>query len=455
MRRALLADLTAFDALQNGLDRPLREYALAAGATPVSQVVANRILETFGPFLAAIRPHYVDYDVDPATASEIWIAYDFSDVVGSITGRRAGLAESEFPGAVAAIADAIKRTLLFAHRIAVYDELLPASKDLLWPVEGLSAPPEALDARVRFSLAVYAELAPLLRDEVVLLVDRDEESAAGEEGGFRLDVPETVDLARRGARAFRERFPTSPLVLADREFAGGGIFSHGTNAGGRINFNDQKDIEFLARLIVTALVPMRLRQPRLDPCFTSLEVARLYGQLLAEVREGWTRYDLDRPLIMTELATNGGIRPEALSVREAATIRRDEEIFADWRALVRDVISEIVAEPSSDAAREAMLRATVREREAQWRARFRDAISGGGVLRDLIDPRQSILTGLCSAGIYSMATGAPSLAAAAVAAGAEVARDVLVYALDTMGKGRRRAAGRALRSHFMAVGARV
>jgi hypothetical protein len=458
MKRALLADLSALEALQNGLDQPLRAHALGTGAPLVSTAEAEHILDTLGTFLTDVRPHFVDCDVNPATAAEIWIAYDFSDVLGSITGRRAGLSEADFSGAVAAIANAIKRTLLFAHRVVLNDELLPSLKDRLSPVEGLSAPAEAREARVRFALAVYAELAPLLRDEVVLLVEhRDDQEVDGDDpqGAFRLDVARTSDLARRSAEAFRTRWPSSPLVRADREFGGGGVFSHATNGGGRINLNDQKDIEFLGRLMIQSLVPMRLLQPRLDPCFTSLEVARLYGQILSEVKEGWTRYELDRPLIMTELATNAGIRPEALSVAEAAAIRRDEEIFADWRGLIRDVVSEIVAEPRSDAAREAVLKASVREREAEWRARFKEKISGGGVLRDLIDPRQSILTGVCAAGIFSIATGGVSLAAAAVAAGSEVARDVLIYALEAAGKRDRRAAGRALRSHFMAVGAQV
>jgi hypothetical protein len=457
MRRALLADLTALEALENGLGHPIGVHALGASAGAISRAQAERLMETLGPFLEDIRPHFVDRDVDPATAAEIWIAYDFSDVVGSITGRGAGLSEAGFAGAVASITDAIKRTLLFAHRIVVNDELLSELHDYLYPVEQLSAPAEAREARVRFVLAVYAELAPLLRDEVVLLVEHrnEREVAQGAQHPFRLDVPNTVTLAQRSAAAFRKRFPTSHLVRADREWGGGGVFSHGTNGGGRINLNDQKDIEYLARLIIHSLLPMRLHQPRLDPCFTSLEVARLYGQILSEVKEGWTRYDLERPLIMTELATNGGIQPRALSVAEAATIRRDEEIFADWRTLVRDVVSEVVAEPATDAAREAMLRATVREREAEWRARFKDRLADGGMLRDLIDPRQSILTGVCAAGIFSLATGAPSLAAAAVAAGSEIARDVLVYVLDAGTQGSRRAAQRALQSHFMAVGAQI
>ena len=458
IKRALKSEEIADKVLCRALGVDSLAKEELAKILPLTRERCTKIAAHLDPFLKTTAPalRAAPDSIEPGAEHEIWSALDINPLLSAIDSEhRTGNADS-IHVLVQQVADSAKRLLLFAHRIVVFDYLASHAQAIVAHTgrpEEIEDDLETLKARANAIVLVYGALSPLIRDEVVIIGIPSGQYDEDNQAFIVSHRAEISNFSKLAASKFRTDFPENRLTKIDKAFGGGVIFNGQSGATGTASFKDQKDLKILSLLLAQGLIPIRRSQPHVQPCFDDLDVAKFYSHMLKMVSQHDFKIDLGAAVYMTELSTNGAIIPDALDLEDACHIRDGEEIFATWRDLLGETLAKITSGNLSSEERARHFHQEVKEREASWRGRFAAIIDHDTFIRRIIDPRQSVLTGLCAGAIHSVLTRGTGVATVAIAATGAVASDVLVSAFELMSGRSTRRATKALQSHFVAVGA--
>lgn len=457
-KRALQNDELSSEILCRALGVDSLTQRDLAKRLPLTRELCAQIVEHLGPFLESTSPalRALPGSIRPGAEHEIWAALDINPLLSAFDTQFRSAGGAPLEALVKQVEDSAKRLLLFAHRIVVFDYLAENASAIVThsgQSGELEDSLEILNARATAVVRVYGALSPLFQDEVAIIGIPPSQYDADNQAFIVEHRHEMRKFSELAASSFRTRFPDNRLVKADRDFGGGIIFRGQSGATGSANFKDQKDLNVLALLLAQGLIPIRRSQPHVQPCFDDLDVAKLYNHMLAFAAEKDIRTRSDASVFMTELSTNGAIIPGALGVDDACRIREGEEIFATWRELLGETLEKVTSGELNSEDRARHFHQEVKEKEATWRGRFAAIVDHNTLIKRIIDPRQSVLTGLCAGAIHSIVTGGTDAATITVAATGAIASDVLVTAFELMADRPIRRASQALQSHFLAIGA--
>lgn len=154
--------------------------------------------------------------------------------------------------------------------------------------------------------------------------------------------------------------------------------------------------------------------------------------------------------LLNFLSSQVGIDVDRLSSADIMHLRRDEELFAIWRQIVRDSLSEIERDYQPDQLNRELVQKILKDRSLLWKDKIAARTRSSSALANIFD-RTSITLGFMSGVIAQLTTADPALSLASAAAGGAAAPffNLMFNLADNAAK---RNVGKACRNHFMCVG---
>lgn len=454
MKPASFSERSAGEAFRRAFpDLPTNVEEAKTHRFQLSRNDARAALDELEPYFQAIESLYSGETdtAQPGTENEVWGYFDpHSATVGIRDQDAIGL--DVHRTAIEHVLRTVKSLGLYAHRIVVQDSLLGWLREYADPPELRVRSDAWLLSGISFQVAMYFAILPFLDEEVVLPFAPGKASLRSTDERVFTKQSQKSELVDRIERYVETAHPREEILADSRAWKGGPVFT-GTQGG--MLFSEQKDVRILIGSILDYALESSERYPRLTVAWTSPKLARMHRYVLEFISASATTRELDRPFVLTELSTNGAIRPDLISPSDALAIRESEEVFLDWRDLVEDCISELKDSYEKGVRRELLLKKIVEERERAWREKFRSVAAKSNFFNRIINPRTSFLTSLCVGTGYAVIAKGDPLHDALVAGGAAATRDAIFLIAAVLSGGRARASTSALRSHFMAFGSRA
>jgi hypothetical protein len=450
MKRASFSERSAGEAFRDAFpDIPINTEPESTHNFRLSRDQAQAALDELEPYFQAIDRLYSG-DEDAAqqgTENEVWGFFDPLTATLDLRDQTA-IEPSLHQNSVDRVLHIVKSLGLYAHRVIVQDFLLEALREYANPPMLRMRSDQWLLSGISFQIAMYSALLPYLDEEVVLPFSPKTTPLSIVNKRVFPNLEDAQTLVQKIERYIGDTHPREELITDSKSWPGGPI--HTGTQGGQL-LSEQRDIRILIHNQLYYCLESSDLYPRLTVAWTAPKLARLHRYVLEFINTGATRKEMDRPFILTELSTNGAIRPDLVSANDALAIRNSESVFLEWRDLIENCIIEMRDRYEKGQYRETLLRKIVKERQREWQATFDSVAAKSNFLQRVINPQTSFLTSFCvGAGSAALVASNPL-----VAGGAAAAKDVIDLIAAILFSGRSRTSKVALRSHFMALGART
>ena len=185
---------------------------------------------------------------------------------------------------------------------------------------------------------------------------------------------------------------------------------------------------------------------------TSLNVARAYSQVIKQIGTLFTTNEAQQPITFAQLHTDFAIDPTKVSDRDIISIRQNEEIFEEWRCIVRECLSHISCHDAPNLDKRRELQEFTEHRSREWRERAK-SVMGRGVMANMYDLSQDVIAAGASvafAGLIKGSSGGIAINGVAAAAGV-----VLKHFVKLSPKANRLNRARiSFRNHLLAIGSK-
>ena len=145
-----------------------------------------------------------------------------------------------------------------------------------------------------------------------------------------------------------------------------------------------------------------------------------------------------------------GIDPSHLNDRDIISMHENEELFATWRAICREVIHHSVTLTLGSQSNRASMVQLLDDSRKRWNSEIERRVGKSSVLEGALD-KTSVSLGIMGAAVAA-GTGIEGVMIAAAAAAGGVAAPLLQILFSAVEKHSKRAEREALKNHFLALG---
>jgi hypothetical protein len=156
---------------------------------------------------------------------------------------------------------------------------------------------------------------------------------------------------------------------------------------------------------------------KFDPLFGSTSDAQAYVEnIKREIEVSYTSNEIKRPFYGAFMMNVPAIDPSTISWDDVIALRRDEEILAEWRTLIHEILDELYSrrDDFTDIAGE--FEDVAKEKFRAWNAKLSVQPMRRTAFSALLQGGKEVIVGLTGGTLAALAMGAPPATAVAVGA---------------------------------------
>jgi hypothetical protein len=258
----------------------------------------------------------------------------------------------------------IKKQLLYSHSICFFDPLqylLDYFHDT--PDDEFAA---ARLPAVKALLYDYAQIAGLIRAGIVIPVSGGPLSLS--------EIPSLSDAEKATLRGSLPQF-------------------------------DKKLVLFMTQDIQEGRAWSRRFQHRVDPILPDHKSVEIYRQFLRLIQGRFTSSEILEPFQVSLFGSVSSINPEAISVADIIRIRMNDELFAEWRLLLKRVLRTLYNRKNQFTDLDREFAETFREEVNIWNDQLAKAKRKSAVTRQIVSSSGKIGMGAVAGTIGGALTG--------------------------------------------------